>query len=248
MLGGTAAVLRLAGVTLASRPVATGGVAGVAVLFAFVAGNAFYAQPGRHPKPMMATRGDRADAGGSPSPADMAAANANNAALMPVPLVAEVQTALTETGHYKAAIDGRPGRATEAAIRAFQADNALRVDGEPSPMLLSQIRQTMAEAPNPSARPDGAERHASLDTEAALSDAKGSDGGTKASALPERELVRRIQSGLSNAAVAELQADGILGEQTRAAIRVFEASQGLDVTGAPDARILSRLIEIGAVE
>ncbi|MBC8129061.1 MAG: peptidoglycan-binding protein [Rhizobiaceae bacterium] len=246
--------MRLAVRPLAARPVTSGGMASFAVLVAFVAGNAFYAQPGRHPKPMMATRGNIAALDTAATGGAFAGAEENDDALMPVPLVLEVQTALTETGHYTASLDGRPGRATEAAIRAFQSDNALRVDGEPSPLLLSQIRQMMAEAPNPSARPNDAVRHASLDEgdngAGAETISIATDGRTTAGIDDEadRDLVRRIQSGLAKADVAKLTADGILGEQTRAAIRTFEALQGLDVTGTPDARILSRLIEIGAVE
>ena len=62
------------------------------------------------------------------------------------------------------------------------------------------------------------------------------------------ELVKRIQSGLTAASVADLTPDGIVGERTRSAIRTFEALEGLEVTGAPDPRILERLIEIGAIQ
>ena len=60
--------------------------------------------------------------------------------------------------------------------------------------------------------------------------------------------MRRIQAGLTSAQVAELSADGIPGERTKAAIRTFEALEGLEVTGAADPRVLERLIEIGAVQ
>lgn len=256
LAGVAAAALRLIGAPIVARPVLSSGIAGFAVLLAFVSGNAFYAQPGRHPKPMMATRE------GSPRVAAGTEDGENNAALMAVPLVLEVQNALARTGHYTAALDGKPGKATAAAIRAFQAENGLRVDGEPSPALLAHIRRITGAAPNPSGRPAEGERHASLGermqgtpraTDAG--EAIGTTGSVKpappsapAAPLPEKELVRRIQSGLANAEVADLEADGILGEKTRAAIRTFEALEGLDVTGAPDERILKRLIEIGAVE
>ena len=193
----------------------------------------------------MATR-----AGGS-----YAAPAVAEAVLQPVPLVLEVQEALARTGHYTAQPDGRPGKATAAAIRAFQSEYALRVDGEPTPLLLSQIRQFASAAPNPSARPPVTERFASVEpaapgTEPGRASADpAATGSTEAlDGLSETELVRKIQSGLANADVAELAADGVVGERTRAAIRTFEALEGLDVTGKPNKQLLEHLIAIGAVK
>ena len=238
-------MLRLIGTPIAARPVLSGGIASVAALFALVSTNALYAQPGRHPRPMMATRG-----------VGMAAEQSSlaEAALQPVPLVREVQEALARTGHYSAQPDGRPGKATAAAIRSFQTEYALRVDGEPSALLLSQIRQLASATPNPSSRPD-TERFASVSPNASDDDAGRSAADPSATGsttlsddLSERELVRKIQSGLANADVAQLAADGVVGEQTRAAIRTFEALEGLDVTGKPNKRLLEHLIAIGAVK
>lgn len=250
-------MLRLIAAPVAARPLAAGGLLAFALLSAFVSANAFYGQPGRHPKPMMATRGEAGE------PGRPASGEADDDGLMAVPLVREVQTALASTGHYKGELDGRPGRATAAAIRAFQSEHALPVDGEPSPRLLSELRGDGDGARSAEARPAGAERHASLEErigggEAAEDGGEGAPAGRPAAvrdpaatgpaAAARTELVRRIQSGLSAAAVATLKADGILGEQTRTAIRTFEARQGLDVTGAPNERVLKRLIKIGAVK
>ncbi|BDA83673.1 peptidoglycan-binding protein [Aureimonas sp. SA4125] len=236
------AALSLIGRPIAARPVLSGGIAGVAILFALVSGNAILSQPGRHPRPMMATRGPLLD-----QPAtELAAAEI---VLQPVPLVLEVQEELARTGHYALNPDGRPGKATAAAIRAFQSEHALRVDGEPSPLLLSQIRQLAGEAPSPSARPDGAERMASIEpAEASRAAADPATTGSTGEEISDKELVRRIQSGLANADVAKLTADGVVGEQTRAAIRTFEALEGMDVTGRPNKRLLDHLIAIGAVK
>nr|WP_245197795.1 peptidoglycan-binding domain-containing protein [Jiella mangrovi] len=66
--------------------------------------------------------------------------------------------------------------------------------------------------------------------------------------LSEAERVKRIQAALASAQVADLSVDGILGEKTKAAIRTFEALEGMDVTGKPDAKVLQRLAEIGLVQ
>jgi peptidoglycan hydrolase-like protein with peptidoglycan-binding domain len=201
------------------------GVAAGAVLMAAIASNAFYAQPGRHPHPLMATRGNATDGGASVE------ATSNDSALMAVPLVLEVQTALNEGGYYRAALDGKPGAATTAAIRAFQSERGLAIDGQPTPRLLSAIRAADAEEP----------------VQMASRETAGDDSTGSVSTPAGADLVKRIQSGLAAAAVAPLKPDGVVGEQTRAAIRTFEALEGLDVTGEPNERILKRLIEIGAL-
>lgn len=51
-------------------------------------------------------------------------------------LVRRVQTALTKRGYDPGPIDGQMGRRTHLAIQAFQKDQGLHTDGEPSPALL----------------------------------------------------------------------------------------------------------------
>ena len=65
--------------------------------------------------------------------------------------------------------------------------------------------------------------------------------------LSKGELVKKIQTALTNAQVAQLQPDGIAGEKTRAAIRTFQALEGMKVTGEPDAELLEHLAEVGIV-
>jgi peptidoglycan hydrolase-like protein with peptidoglycan-binding domain len=46
------------------------------------------------------------------------------------PTIKQIQTALTNAGYNPGAIDGRMGRQTKEAIRAFQSANNLMVDGK----------------------------------------------------------------------------------------------------------------------
>lgn len=223
--------IRALGAPIAARPMLSLGLAAGGLVFALIASNALYGQHGRHPRPMMATRGTATDA------VQVAEAEGNEAGLMSVPLVLEVQTALSETGHYRADLDGKPGSATTAAIRSFQSEWGLPVDGQPTPRLLSSIRKATTEAQAPVRVASGGPAATQVQD----------DRTGSVPSVPTTELVKRIQSGLAAAEVAKLKADGVAGEQTRAAIRTFEALEGLDVTGEPNERILKRLIEIGAV-
>jgi len=54
--------------------------------------------------------------------------------------VRDIQTGLQRLGYYEGQPDGNFGPQTETAIRRYQQDNHLPVDGQPSGTLLSQIR------------------------------------------------------------------------------------------------------------
>ncbi|MBB4004188.1 MAG: peptidoglycan-binding domain-containing protein [Aurantimonas endophytica] len=242
-LGGRGA--RAGGAVLARRPALSAGLAAFGLLFGSMAANAIYGQPGKHPQPLLATRGD--------SPGVVTATLGNDSRLMPVPLVEEVQSALSSAGYYQATIDGRPGPATEAAVKAFQKAHGLPVDGAATPQLLANVRKLGASEPGvPDAMAVASlEERMGRTSRPLVQDETtevAEDPLSTLSTLSEDELVRRIQAGLNAAQVAELSADGIVGERTRAAIRTFEALEGLEVTGTPDPKILERLIEIGAIQ
>lgn len=55
-------------------------------------------------------------------------------------LVMDIQAELRRRGYYNGALDGIFGRGTTAAVRAYQRDNNLSQDGQPSLALLQHIR------------------------------------------------------------------------------------------------------------
>ncbi len=250
--GRAGALAVLAGARIvAARPVLFGSLAVFSTLFGVVADNALNRQTGRHPHPMLMTRGgeptrlasaqltSEAQASTPVPTARMAVAEpviANDPRIVPFPLVREAQQLLADQGFYKAPIDGRAGQATDMAIRDFQATKGLKVDGMATPLLLSQLRQ--AANPPPALEEDPIARLASGGTVD-----PGQTGGIAAGG--DSELVRRIQARLAEARVADLKADGILGERTRAAIRTFQALESLEVTGEPSQEVLARLEDTG---
>jgi len=56
------------------------------------------------------------------------------------PTCKQIQTALKNAGYNPGAIDGKMGRATTEAIKAFQRDNKLRVDGKVGKRTWSLLR------------------------------------------------------------------------------------------------------------
>ncbi len=239
MLRGAAGGLVAGGRVLAARPILFGSLAVFSAMAGVVADNAINRQAGRHAHPMLSTRPDEVARLMSqpatrgvrqvPVPTAEPVEIANDPRILAFPLVREVQTLLAERGLYKAPIDGRAGQATDIAIREFQSERGLRVDGMATPLLLTQIRQA-GDVPR-----DG--RLASLDDGVDL----GETAGIAAQPSADAELVRQIQEKLGEARVADIVADGILGERTKAAIRTFQALESLDVTGEPSREVLARL-------
>ena len=68
--------------------------------------------------------------------------------LMQGPEVTELQKRLTALGYAPGPIDGAYGAATAAAIRAFQRDNKLEVDGVAGPATRKALRGTKTPKPN----------------------------------------------------------------------------------------------------
>jgi peptidoglycan hydrolase-like protein with peptidoglycan-binding domain len=223
-LAGLAAGARI----VAARPALFGGIAVFSVSAGLVADNALNRQAGPHRHPMLVTRDVEPQTAATRTAVQKAkpAPIGNDPRIVAFPLVREVQSLLADQGYYKAEVDGRAGQATDMAIRAFQTERGLRVDGMATPLLLTQIRAAgHAEEIDPT-------QVASLETAGVASDASQGSGS---------DLVRQIQAGLADAKVADLQADGILGERTKAAIRTFQALESLDVTGEPSQQVLDRL-------
>lgn len=129
------------------------------LLGAGIAGNAMWMQSEKHPAPMFRTlakpapmkvdvplpplRGEVREASEkAPALAPRADKTLPAAAPLVDPLLFNLQTELATRGYYKGEADGRGGPATSKAIRDFQFDRRLAVDGVPSETLLGEVRAT----------------------------------------------------------------------------------------------------------
>jgi peptidoglycan hydrolase-like protein with peptidoglycan-binding domain len=115
--------------------------------------------------------------------------------------VRELQVALQETGHSPGAIDGVFGAQTEAAVKAFQQDRGIAVDGVVGLITWRNIDE-FAEFDEPVLQ-------------------------TGSTGLP----VRRAQSRLTAAGFDTGGVDGLFGPQTESGVRTFQGATGLTVDG-----------------
>lgn len=130
--------------------------------------------------------------------------------------VLELQRELNQLGFNAGPVDGVMGARTRSAIRAYQADNALLVDGQPTAGLLSHVRATgQGRTPAPATTTSGV----------------------------SSQMVADIQEALRGSGYTTGPESGRLDDQTRAAIRRYESDHGLLMSGEPSAELLRHMRE-----
>lgn len=199
----------------------------------------------------------------APVAAPVPAAPAAQAPAAADPVLARIQEILAASGLYSGEIDGLMGPKSAAGIRAWEKANGYVQTGEPTTGLLAVMEPAAAAAQPPKpAAPVAPVETASLGTaptptprpsppSAPAISADQASGAAVTEPVPSvsgvSELVRQIQSGLSNIAYADIAVDGVAGAQTKSAIRAFEKHYRLPVTGEPNQMVLDKLLEIGAL-
>ena len=251
------------------HPRTIGGLVAFGVVFSFVAANALWYQPRRHPAPFLVTRtaedirvvpdtdgGAQATEPGvtvfrierqtEEEVADADTRMKQTAA--PSELIRQIQEGLSARGLYNGPADGLSGPKTEAAVLFFEQTEGMDETGTPSEAILDRLRQVAA-------GPDGSEDLQTASTTATPGDEVAALIATAekpfavipADRPPAPALVMQIQKALAGMAYAGVKVDGIPGDATRAAIRAFEKSYRLPVTGEPSERVLRKLKSIGAM-
>ncbi len=178
----------------------------------------------------------------------------------PQQIVADIQAELKKRGLYEGEADGRMGPRTAAAIIFFEETLGMEQTGEPTSRVLAALRIDGATvAAIPRERPSDTDSGAGVEIDpvaAAIRKAQAPSpkaepaqlNGADAAARPaSRDLIAKIQQGLINIAYADVKVDGVVGQQTRNAIRHFEKHYRLPETGEPSEAVLKKLKSIGAL-
>ncbi len=240
-----------------------------AVAFALFAGNAAFFQAGDHPRPIWTPVGGETAAtveeGAQPrlpvrrvqtrqivepvaqAPTARAGDRADEAVSQAA--ISQLQRSLARLGLYDGAIDGIAGPMTRQAVARFEADNGRPVTGRIDPAIAATIRaaaELAGSAPVPQPKPVSS---APVKTVEIVRTRDPQAPQTTAAPTPgfDPMLVTRVQIGLINYGARAVEIDGMMGEQTAAAIRDFERHFELEVTGVPSAALVRKLEDIGAL-
>ena len=259
--------LSAGGVAISRNPAVAGGSTAFLVSLFFVSANAMWYQPHFHEGAFFATR-QSAPAATQPAelpepesipeptwrPAEAPAASepvpapdrSETTGAVPPPedagraegdeTIRKVQEVLGGLNLYRGPVDGLTGPQTRSAIESYQRIVGIEVTGGIDDTLLQHLG--MKEKPQESAPPAPTPRP----SQAVEQKRPVQVASTEPVGDP---MIERIQAGLKAFGNDGIEIDGIVGEDTRAAIREFQSLFGLEVTGEPDAALLAKMREIG---
>ena len=145
--------------------------------------------------------------------------------------VRKMQNRLKELGYLKGSADGDFGAATEAAVKSFQAQNGLAVDGKAGTATLNKLYSANAKkapanvtnTPKPTATPFTSFKHGDTGAE-----------------------IKRMQTRLKELGYLNGKADGDFGDATEAAVRYFQQRNNLTVDGKAGQKTLDKLYSSSA--
>jgi peptidoglycan hydrolase-like protein with peptidoglycan-binding domain len=172
--------------------------------------------------------------------------------------LADLQWQLAVHGYDPGASDGSVGPRTEEAIQQYQADAGLPVDGQPSTQLLEHLQYTDPPVLNrhtaqarqgqptygaPSDESDESNNGPPYDDGGGYGQQGPSQPPPQIGAAPSLMQVytATVQEELARRRYYSGPVDGVLGGQTRAAIRDFQEDNGLPVTGEVSLELVNYL-------
>ncbi|MGN0753984.1 MAG: peptidoglycan-binding protein [Aristaeellaceae bacterium] len=148
--------------------------------------------------------------------------------------VRKMQQRLKELGYLKGSADGDFGEATETAVKNFQANNGLTVDGKAGTATLNKLYSDSArKAPTTTAT------NTPKATNTPFTSLKNGSTGAE---------VKKMQQRLKELGYLKGSADGDFGDATEAAVKAFQARNGLTVDGKAGTATLNKLYSSTALK
>lgn len=246
------------GSAVARNPVTFGGSTAFLVSLGFVSVNALWYQPQGHPSAFVSTRAPMMPVAAipvptpAPDPVEDVAAEVRSEvpprvdSPMPMPTpsdndptgsitrptgnsdIRSVQQVLNGLGLYQGRVDGLTGPQTRSAVENYRRIVGLSPGSDVDEALLIQL---------------GLRKPSAAQTQTAAVQAPAE--APQSAAPLGSDAIRQVQSGLRAFGHDGIQVDGVMGQNTREAIREFQSLFGLKVTGEADRDLLAKMREIG---
>lgn len=254
-----AAVTAVAGM-VSRNPTLVGGSTAFLVALSFVSANALWYQPFAHPGAFFSTREVTHEiAPPVLSETTITIERPQEPVVRQVegdPATKAVQAVLKELNLYQGTVDGLSGPNTRKAVEVYQKTVGLPVTGEIDATLLEQLdtRPTAGITPvspaKPVAKPAAKPTPKPQPKSASIEDIIAEPAAARFSGQddPAADRIRKVQTGLKQAGMKDMDVDGIMGSRTRQAVKEFQARNGLPETGEADDAVLKAMRRKGFID
>lgn len=163
--------------------------------------------------------------------------------------VRTAQEQLRNDGYYKGPVDGVDGPMTRAAIRKYQEANSLKANGRLDRDTCDKLGLRNDGEADRAETDTTTEHNATNHRRYRNSTVAGTESGSTADrtapnstgAMPDSATVSAAQRRLKRKGFYKGEVDGRMGPETHAALREYQKSSNLNVTGRLDERTLSGL-------
>lgn len=168
-----------------------------------------------------------------------------------------VQTVLKDLSIYQGDVDGLSGPQTRGAIKKYQRIVGLEETGKIDSRLMAQltgdskertqiVRNNVTESQadqnitvasiRPTPRPAKKDNVSDI-----------IQSGTDKSTGFDRSMIKQLQAGLKQFDNPDIVVDGVQGSQTTAALKLFQETFHLKVTGQPDKAVFQKMRDLGYI-
>ncbi|GAF65035.1 putative peptidase [Bacillus sp. TS-2] len=153
--------------------------------------------------------------------------------------VTTLQNQLSSQGYYKIAIDGIYGNGTAQAVRNFQKDHNLKVDGIAGPQTMSALASKVGG--------NSSNSNSGSSNSNAGSSSNSSSSSSNSSILRvgvSGQAVTNLQAQLRSVGVFNQEPTGYYGKDTESAVRSFQRTHGLTADGIAGPKTITKLNEV----
>ena len=153
--------------------------------------------------------------------------------------VQQLQNALNQLGYSVGSADGKYGSATEKAVRQFQQDHSLKVDGKAGQQTQALVYQLASGSISSDDTSSSTSTSTSTNTSSYFS-----GNYDKLEYGSKGARVTKLQQALNQLGFSAGKADGRYGAGTQQAVTAFQRAQGLSVDGKAGKQTLQRIEQV----
>ncbi|KYG30604.1 peptidoglycan-binding protein [Alkalihalobacillus trypoxylicola] len=158
--------------------------------------------------------------------------------------VTTLQNQLSSQGYYKISIDGIYGNGTAQAVRNFQKDHNLTVDGIAGPQTMNALANKVGGNSSNSGSSNSNSGSSNSNSGSSSNSNSSSSNSSILRVGVSGQAVTNLQSQLRSVGVFNQEPTGYYGKDTESAVRSFQRTHGLTADGIAGPKTFAKLNEV----